>query len=229
LKEREQWATEVICFHAQQCVEKYLKALLVLNRTDFPKTHDIRRLTGMLPPRLRPDLSEAERDTMTLYATVILLLRHTSSFEPSVIGHPFDAMGAVVQSSVPRRGTGLRLRSRTFDVKSVSAGTPAVWRFCVFGRPKRLWRLPAGFESRRANGFPSRHFDYGGREWDLVTRSQRRKEVRECRSQLGSRRVRTEHSTLLLAALSRRGSDLRTARPPRCRSRSCSSNLARRR
>jgi hypothetical protein len=125
LKEREQWATEVICFHAQQCVEKYLKALLVLNRTDFPKTHDIRRLTGMLPPRLRPDLSEAERDTMTLYATVILLLRHTSSFEPSVIGHPFDAMGAVVQSSVPRREMGLRLGPAARDgAHTLSCGAP---------------------------------------------------------------------------------------------------------
>ena len=30
-----------ICFHAQQAVEKYLKALLVLKGVDFPKTHDV--------------------------------------------------------------------------------------------------------------------------------------------------------------------------------------------
>lgn len=30
-----------ICFHAQQAVEKYLKALLVFKGTDFPKTHDV--------------------------------------------------------------------------------------------------------------------------------------------------------------------------------------------
>lgn len=29
------------CFHAQQCAEKYLKALLVANKTSFPKTHDL--------------------------------------------------------------------------------------------------------------------------------------------------------------------------------------------
>jgi HEPN domain-containing protein len=30
-----------ICFHCQQAVEKYLKAFLVFNHTDFPKTHDV--------------------------------------------------------------------------------------------------------------------------------------------------------------------------------------------
>jgi len=29
------------CFHAQQCAEKYLKALLLLKDVDFPKTHDL--------------------------------------------------------------------------------------------------------------------------------------------------------------------------------------------
>lgn len=28
-------------FHAQQCAEKYLKALLVLRRQAFPRTHDL--------------------------------------------------------------------------------------------------------------------------------------------------------------------------------------------
>jgi len=30
-----------ICFHAQQAVEKFLKAFLVLHNIDFPKTHDL--------------------------------------------------------------------------------------------------------------------------------------------------------------------------------------------
>ncbi len=29
------------CFHAQQCAEKYLKALLVAKASAFPKTHDL--------------------------------------------------------------------------------------------------------------------------------------------------------------------------------------------
>ena len=35
------------CFHAQQCAEKYLKALLILKDVDFPKTHDLPTLNTM--------------------------------------------------------------------------------------------------------------------------------------------------------------------------------------
>ncbi|MBC7225859.1 MAG: HEPN domain-containing protein [Thermoflexales bacterium] len=35
------------CFHAQQCAEKYLKALLVLRERDFPKTHDLTALVAL--------------------------------------------------------------------------------------------------------------------------------------------------------------------------------------
>ncbi len=31
----------VVCFHAQQCAEKYMKALLVYHDIEFPKTHDL--------------------------------------------------------------------------------------------------------------------------------------------------------------------------------------------
>ena len=48
--------SDTVCFHAQQCVEKYLKALLVLDGIDFPKTHDIERLTALLGAgRYSPD------------------------------------------------------------------------------------------------------------------------------------------------------------------------------
>ena len=30
-----------ICFHAQQAVGKFLKAFLIFNNIDFPKTHDL--------------------------------------------------------------------------------------------------------------------------------------------------------------------------------------------
>ena len=30
-----------VCFHAQQCAEKYLKALLTRDQITFPKTHDL--------------------------------------------------------------------------------------------------------------------------------------------------------------------------------------------
>jgi HEPN domain-containing protein len=33
--------TSTICFHAQQAVEKFLKAFLIYHDVDFPKTHDL--------------------------------------------------------------------------------------------------------------------------------------------------------------------------------------------
>jgi HEPN domain-containing protein len=35
------------CFHAQQCAEKYLKALLVARGQTFPKTHDLVLLSDL--------------------------------------------------------------------------------------------------------------------------------------------------------------------------------------
>lgn len=61
---------DTICFHAQQCVEKYLKALLAKHAIDFPKTHNIARLLELTPPRARPKLSRAEQLQLTDYATV---------------------------------------------------------------------------------------------------------------------------------------------------------------
>jgi HEPN domain-containing protein len=62
--------TDTVCFHAQQVVEKYLKALLVLRGVSFPKIHNIEELVALLPARDRPELSEAEQDRLTDYATV---------------------------------------------------------------------------------------------------------------------------------------------------------------
>jgi len=39
----------LIAYHAQQCAEKYLKALLVFHRIDFPYTHNISRLIELCP------------------------------------------------------------------------------------------------------------------------------------------------------------------------------------
>ena len=36
--------TDTVCFHAQQCVEKYLKALLVLHGIEFERVHQISAL-----------------------------------------------------------------------------------------------------------------------------------------------------------------------------------------
>jgi len=39
---------DTVCFHAQQCAEKYLKAFLLSRSIEFPKTHDLRLLIQMV-------------------------------------------------------------------------------------------------------------------------------------------------------------------------------------
>lgn len=59
---------DTVCFHAQQTVEKYLKALLVSEAIDFPKTHDIGELVDLLPTSLKPPLNIEEQDKLSEYA-----------------------------------------------------------------------------------------------------------------------------------------------------------------
>lgn len=42
---------DAVCFHAQQCAEKYLKAQLQEAMLSFPKTHDLEKLIDLLLPR----------------------------------------------------------------------------------------------------------------------------------------------------------------------------------
>lgn len=43
---------DAICFHAQQCVEKYLKAWLQEAGIAFRRTHDLEELLDMILPRV---------------------------------------------------------------------------------------------------------------------------------------------------------------------------------
>jgi len=38
---------DIICFHSQQCAEKYIKAYLVYMEIEFEKTHDLGELMGI--------------------------------------------------------------------------------------------------------------------------------------------------------------------------------------
>lgn len=44
-----------ICFHAQQAIEKFLKAFLVFHNKDFPKTHDLEFLLQECQKIEKPD------------------------------------------------------------------------------------------------------------------------------------------------------------------------------
>jgi HEPN domain-containing protein len=60
---------DAVCFHAQQCIEKYLKACLQEENIPFTKTHDLSALLDLFLPiqpgwaSLRPIL-----DALTTYA-----------------------------------------------------------------------------------------------------------------------------------------------------------------
>ena len=59
---------DVVCFHAQQSVEKYLKSLLVLAQVPVPKTHDIEKVRALIPDSVRISLMPAEMRELTGYA-----------------------------------------------------------------------------------------------------------------------------------------------------------------
>jgi HEPN domain-containing protein len=43
---------DAICFHAQQCIEKYLKAWLQEANIPFPRTHDLKELLELIVPTI---------------------------------------------------------------------------------------------------------------------------------------------------------------------------------
>lgn len=60
---------DTVCFHAQQCVEKCLKAALVCVQAPFRKTHDLEELFLMLPSSLVLPASPGELARLTPHAT----------------------------------------------------------------------------------------------------------------------------------------------------------------
>ena len=81
--------TDTVCFHAQQCVEKYLKAFLVLKGKDFPRTHDISELTALLPGGLKVVLAVEDERRLTSYATMV---RYPGSSTPILLSEARSAV-----------------------------------------------------------------------------------------------------------------------------------------
>jgi HEPN domain-containing protein len=66
-------ATDTVCFHMQQCCEKYLKAFLVFHGKEHPKTHDLALLIdscAKLDPSFQT-LFEWNADLLTQYAVEV--------------------------------------------------------------------------------------------------------------------------------------------------------------
>jgi len=63
--------TDTVCFHARQCVEKCLKAGLIVLGIAFPRTHDIEVLIGLMPKHVRFPLAIEQQRRLTEYATAM--------------------------------------------------------------------------------------------------------------------------------------------------------------
>ena len=68
LKLKKNCPFDTVCFHAQQCAEKYLKALLVARGIAFPKTHDLRAIIQLAPAEIELGLELDVLFTLTQYA-----------------------------------------------------------------------------------------------------------------------------------------------------------------
>lgn len=66
-------ATDTVCFHAQQCIEKYLKAYLTFHQKHFRKTHNIAKLIELCK-EISTDfntLYQLDADKLTDYAVEV--------------------------------------------------------------------------------------------------------------------------------------------------------------
>lgn len=62
---------DAICFHAQQCVEKYLKAFLQEHGQAFPKNHDLVNLLELALPLDRDfDNQRPDMELLVRYAVI---------------------------------------------------------------------------------------------------------------------------------------------------------------
>lgn len=74
-----QGLSDIVCYHCQQCAEKYLKSLLVLRGVSFPKTHDLRRLLEIVQERDAPALTPEQVLPLNRY---VIEGRYPGGWEP---------------------------------------------------------------------------------------------------------------------------------------------------
>ncbi|MBI2403371.1 MAG: HEPN domain-containing protein [Gemmatimonadetes bacterium] len=103
--------TDTVCFHAQQSVEKYLKALLTLLEIDSPRTHSVDALLWLIPSRTRPTITDDEQDRLSEYATVT---RYPGDYQPISLAEARRAVRLArrVRRDIRRRLPDAALRPR---------------------------------------------------------------------------------------------------------------------
>ena len=89
LKIADQGLTDVVCFHCQQCAEKYLKALLLYRGVKFPRTHDLRLLWDLVVKELPLEL---ERERVIPLNRYVIEGRYPGDWEPITIDEARQAV-----------------------------------------------------------------------------------------------------------------------------------------
>jgi len=75
-------ALDTVCFHAQQAVEKSLKAILALHDVEYPWRHDLGELLGLVIP-FAPEVVPFG-DRIISMAPFAVEIRYNEEFEPSM-------------------------------------------------------------------------------------------------------------------------------------------------
>ena len=65
---------DTVCFHCQQVVEKYIKAILVIHNREIPRIHDLEQLYNLIQSRI-PSL-ENQRAELRWLATYAVSSRY---------------------------------------------------------------------------------------------------------------------------------------------------------
>jgi len=85
-----------VCFHCQQCVEKYLKARLEEAGVNFPKTHDLIKLLGLV--------ITVEPQWVALHPLIATLNPYAVGYRyPGLTATKADAMAAIKDCKEVRR------------------------------------------------------------------------------------------------------------------------------
>jgi len=74
-------AFDTVCFHAQQTVEKSLKAVLALHEVEYPRRHDLGELLELVKPLVSDLVLYTER--IINLAPYAVEIRYEVEFEPS--------------------------------------------------------------------------------------------------------------------------------------------------
>lgn len=91
---REAPITDAVCFHSQQCAEKYLKAFLQEHRVRFERRHELMVLLDICIPM--DEEFESLRDPLQSLERYAVLIRYPGLIVPSEMAEQaFSAAGRV--------------------------------------------------------------------------------------------------------------------------------------